>query len=49
MQNFGATTKSIMVFLKKAYWRGNTTILPLNKFKSTRKETYKLSKLLCRQ
>ena len=49
MQNFGGTTKSIMVFLKKAYSRVNYHKQALNKFKSTRKEKYKLSKLLGRQ
>ena len=44
MQNFGGTTKSIMVFLKKAYCRVNYLKLALNKFKSTGKEKYKLSK-----
>ena len=41
--------KSIMVFLKKAYSRVNYHKQSLNKFKSTRKEKYKLSKLLGRQ
>ena len=49
MQNLGGTTKSIMVFLKKAYCRVNYHKLALNKFKSTGKERYKLSKLLGRQ
>ena len=48
MQNFGAK-KSIMVFLKKAYRRVNYHKLALNKFKSTRKETHKLSKTSRRQ
>ena len=38
MQNFGGTTKSIMVFLKKAYSRVNYHKQALNKFKSTGKE-----------
>ena len=49
MQNFGGTTKRIMVLLKKDYCRVNYHSLPLNKFESTEKETYKLSKLLGRQ
>ena len=38
-----------MVFMKKAYCRVNYLKLALNKFKSTGKEKYKLSKLLSRQ
>ena len=38
-----------MVFLKKAYSRVNYHKQALNKFRSTRKEKYKLSKLLGRQ
>ena len=49
MQNFGGTTKSIMVFFKQAYRRVNYQKQALNKFKSTGKEKYKLSKLLGRQ
>ena len=32
LQNFGGTTKSLMVFLKKAYRRVNYHKLALNKF-----------------
>ena len=49
MQNFGGTTKRMMVFLKKDYCRVNYHKLALNKFESIGKETYKLSKLLGRQ
>ena len=35
MQNFGGTTKRIMVFLKKDYCRVNYHKLALNKFEST--------------
>ena len=38
MQNFGGTTKSIKVFLKKAFSRVNYHKQALNKFKSTGKE-----------
>ena len=40
MQNFGGTTKSIMVFLKKAYRRVNYQKPARNKFKSTGKEIF---------
>ena len=49
IEKFWRKKKSIMVFLKKAYSRVNYHKQALNKFKSTRKEKYKLSKLLGRQ
>ena len=51
LKNFGGKKKSIMVFLKKkkAHSRVNYHEQALNKFKSTGKEKYKLSKLLGRQ